>query len=90
MFDPLGILSLIQPTRIIQDLWKQKIDCDEQIPEDILQKWQKWKSTLNKVESIEIPRWHQYTSPSYITELHIFQTLLVLPKNKFHISTYQD
>ena len=39
VFDPLGILSLTQLTRIIQDLWKQKIDCDEQIPADILQKW---------------------------------------------------
>ena len=41
IFDPLGILypSLIEPKQIIQDLWKQNIDWDEQIPAEILQRW---------------------------------------------------
>ena len=56
IFDPLEILSpsLIEPKQIIQDLWKQNIDWDEQIPADILQRWQKWKSTLKKLESVKI------------------------------------
>ena len=51
MFDPLGTLSpsLIEPKQIIQDLWKQNIDWDEQIPADISQIWQKWKSTLKEL-----------------------------------------
>ena len=73
IFDPLGILSpsLIEPKQIIQDLWKQNIDWDEQIPADILQRWQKWKSTLKKLESVKISRWY-YTSPNDTIELHIF------------------
>ena len=73
IFDPLGILSpsLIEPKQIIQDLWKQNIDWDEQIPAKILQRWQKWKSTLKKLESVKISRWY-HTSPNDTIELHIF------------------
>ena len=73
IFDQLGILppSLIEPKQIIQDLWNQNIDWDEQIPADILQIWQKWKNTLEKLGSVKIPRWY-HTSPNNTTELHIF------------------
>ena len=73
IFDPLGILSpsLIEPNQIIQDLWKQNVDWDEQIPADILQRWQKWKGTLKKLESVKISRWY-HTSPNDTIELHIF------------------
>ena len=73
IFDPLGILSpsLIEPKQIIQDLWKQNVDWDEQIPADILQRWQKWKGTLKKLESVKISRWY-HTSPNDTIELHIF------------------
>ena len=55
IFDPSGILSplLIEPKQIIQDLCKQNFDWDEQISADILQRWQKWTSTLKKFERIE-------------------------------------
>ena len=73
IFDPLGILSpsLIEPKQIIQDLWKQNIGWDEQIPAEILQRWQKWKSTLKKLESVKISRWY-HTSPNDTIEIHIF------------------
>ena len=53
---PLGILSpsLIEPKRIIQDLWELNIEWGEQILADILQRSQKWKGTLKNLESAEI------------------------------------
>ena len=45
---------LIEPKYIIQDLWKQKIDWDHPVPLDILDRWQKWKSTLDSLRTIEM------------------------------------
>ena len=58
IFDLLGILTpaLIEPKCIIQDLWKQNIDWDHPIRLDILDRWQKWKNTLDSLRTIEIPR----------------------------------
>ena len=91
IFDPLGILSpsLIEPKQIIQDLWKQNIDWEEQIPADILQRSQKWKSTLKKLESVKISRWY-HTSPNDTMNYIFFPTLPVLPTEQFHISAFQD
>ena len=91
IFDPLGILSpsLIDPKQIIQDLWKQNIDWEEQIPADILQRSQKWKSTLKKLESVKISRWY-HTSPNDTMNYIFFPTLPVLPTEQFHISAFQD
>ena len=63
IFDPLGILTpaLIKPKSIIQDLWKQIIDCDHPIPLDILDRQKKLKDTLDRLRAIEIPRWCRYT-----------------------------
>ena len=36
-----------------------------------MQRWQKWKSTLKKLESVKISRWY-HTSPNDTIELHIF------------------
>ena len=74
IFDPLGILipALIEPKCIIQDLWKQNIDWDHPIPLDILDRWKKWKDTLDSLRRTEVPRWYRYTSSSDTVELHVF------------------
>ena len=36
-----------------------------------MHRWQKWKSTLKKLESVKISRWY-HTSPNDTIELHIF------------------
>ena len=72
IFNPLGILTLVEPKCIIQDLWKQKIDWDHPIPLDILDRWQKWESILDSSRTIQIPRWCRYSPSSDTVELHVF------------------
>ena len=41
IYDPLGIIipALLKPKKIIQDLWKKKIDWDETITHLLLAQW---------------------------------------------------
>lgn len=63
---------MIEPKLIVQELWKLSIDWDQSIPVEILERWEKWKLSVTKLELIEIPRWYKYTSANDIVELHIF------------------
>ncbi len=58
LFDPLGIVS---PVTVIGKLFFQQlciegIDWDDELPKDMLRKWEALLSDLDKVESIVIPR----------------------------------
>lgn len=48
VFDPLGIAVpyVINGKLIIQELWRHRVDWDDELPDDILQKWQCWKESL--------------------------------------------
>ena len=48
IFDPLDILTpcLLQPKRIVQQLWKQNIEWDEPIPNSLLKQWAFWKEDM--------------------------------------------
>ena len=48
IFDLLGILTpcLLQPKRIVQQLWKQNVDQDEPIPNSLLKQWEFWKEDM--------------------------------------------
>ena len=49
IFDPLGILSpiILEPKLIIQSLWKEKVDWDDEIPYNLKSHFEKWKDNLN-------------------------------------------
>ena len=57
-FDPLGIAMpyVIKAELIIQKLWKRHIAWDDELPNDILQKWQSWKEGLKASQTIMVPR----------------------------------
>ena len=59
MLDPLGILTpcLLQPKRIVQQLWKQNIDWDEPIPNSLLKQWEFWKEDMQFISDINTPQW---------------------------------
>ena len=59
IFDPLGRLApaILEPKLMIQDLWKRKLDWDEELPPDLKHRWDDWKATLHELPSVEIPRW---------------------------------
>ena len=45
VFDPLGIAApyVIKAKLIIQEMWRRHIEWDDELPNDILQRWQFWK-----------------------------------------------
>ena len=58
LFDPLGLLGqvIIIAKLILQDLWKYKLDWDETIPERLHTNWLNFKTDLNKLDELKIPR----------------------------------
>ena len=58
IFDPLEIVSpaLLEAKLLIQELWRRKLEWDDKLPINLLERWAKWKSSLDKLERIQIPR----------------------------------
>ena len=73
IFDPLGMISLaiLEPKLLIQELWKRNIGWDEQIPLDILTRWNIWKQSIQNLNDVKIERWYKSFSTNPV-ELHIF------------------
>lgn len=49
--------AVLEPKLIIQELWKKNIEWDEDVPDDLAQRWSKWQATLPNLSKTEIPRW---------------------------------
>ncbi|XP_057310112.1 uncharacterized protein LOC130648106 [Hydractinia symbiolongicarpus] len=79
IFDPLGILTpfILEGKLIIQSLWKSKVDWDEEIPTELKTRWLSWRSELEKLTSINIPRWYKLQSVNQLIQLHIFSDALI-------------
>lgn len=73
LFDPLGLLSpiVIRGKIPLQELWLNKLDWDESIPQQLETEWNKLKETLSRVEEISIPR-YVFTNPISPIQLHGF------------------
>lgn len=74
IFDPLGLLGpiIVIAKLIIQDLWKLKIDWDEEnLPSDLKIKWTTFLNELTLVNEFKIPR-HVLCSEYVTIELHGF------------------
>ena len=73
LFDPLGIAVpvLLEPKLIVQDLWCQNIDWDQNIPKKLESRIETWKCQLCLLDTITILRFHHFQNSSEI-ELHIF------------------
>ena len=58
LFDPLGFLSpfVFTVKILLQELWRQKLPWDQEIPEPYSSLWQKWLQELPCVTTIELPR----------------------------------
>ncbi|XP_037024141.1 uncharacterized protein LOC119066028 [Bradysia coprophila] len=58
VFDPLGLLAhyLIHTKILLQEIWRTKVNWDEQITQPNFKKWTEWIKTLHEVENIQIPR----------------------------------
>ena len=76
LFDPLGFLSpfVFSAKILLQDLWRDKILWDQEIPEPYLSQWQRWLEELPHVVTINIPRCYksQFSLTPSTIQLHNF------------------
>ncbi|XP_067639413.1 uncharacterized protein [Eurosta solidaginis] len=73
LFDPAGWLSpiMILAKMLLQQLWMEGTDWDEDVKPGALQKWTSIYENLPHIRDIKIPRWVQY-SPDKLIQLHGF------------------
>ncbi|GBL73826.1 hypothetical protein AVEN_185808-1 [Araneus ventricosus] len=58
LFDPIGFtcpITLI-PKLLLQECWKLGISWDSNLPEDVINKFKKWKDELQELKFLKIPR----------------------------------
>ena len=66
LYDPLGMAGpvVLQAKNLLQDLWRAKVDWDEQLSDTFLIRWRDWKDTLRTMAGVRVPRC--YFSPGTI------------------------
>ena len=73
MFDPLGLLEpfTVKAKIMLQELWKQKVSWDSQLPEELKPHWWTWFEELETLPLIQIPRSY-LPSRCSTANLHVF------------------
>ncbi|XP_057339370.1 uncharacterized protein LOC130676878 [Microplitis mediator] len=73
IFDPLGFLSplIIQAKMFMQELWLVKLGWDTPLSAELRQKWTSFKTQLDMIHIIKIPRWI-HSSTNSALEIHGF------------------
>ena len=72
IFDPLGFLVsyLVTAKVLLQEVWRARIDWDNELPTD---RWEKWKESLEQLDGFRIPRsYGMNTSRTSPVALHVF------------------
>ena len=73
IFDPLGFLAPISFTckTWMEQLWKEETDWDQQVSNDIEEKWNSLRNELPLINEMVVPRWLQYSNGA-LTQIHGF------------------
>jgi len=58
LFDPLGLIGPVLTTAkiLMQKLWEIKVNWDDRLPEEILDKWKDFQTSLVDVNTLRVPR----------------------------------
>lgn len=73
LFDPIGWIApvIITAKILIQQMWLTGLNWDDELPLSITEKWNLYRSNLQVVERLEIPRWF-HTDKYAKVEIHGF------------------
>ncbi|GFY14345.1 uncharacterized protein TNCV_1021101 [Trichonephila clavipes] len=71
VFDPIGMLapSTLLPKLLLQEIWKMKRAWDQELPQNIVNKFMKWFNEIQILKGISVPRCMKI---DIFTELHVF------------------
>lgn len=74
LFDPLGLLGSVIVTAklILQDLWRSGIQWDESVPQGIHTRWSTYKTQLDELSQLEIPRFTNFNANRQAMQVHGF------------------
>ena len=74
LYDPMGFVCpvILAAKKILQKLWKLNLGWDHEIPEDLQNHWNKWKSELSALSQIQVPRCHLVHGRVLDISLHLF------------------
>ena len=58
VYDPLGLVApfILLGKRILQELCREGVDWDDDIPDNIRARWEKWRAELPLLERLKVPR----------------------------------
>ncbi|GFV99666.1 integrase catalytic domain-containing protein [Trichonephila clavipes] len=71
VFDPIGMLapSTLLPKLLLQEIWKMERAWDQELPQNIVNKFMKWFNEIQILKGISVPRCMKI---DIFTELHVF------------------
>ncbi|GFX04372.1 integrase catalytic domain-containing protein [Trichonephila clavipes] len=71
VFDPIGMLapSTLLPKLLLQEIWKMKKAWDQELPQNIVNKFMKWFNEIQILKDVNVPRCMKI---DIFTELHVF------------------
>ena len=76
VFDLLGLVApfILVGKRILQELCRNGVGWDDNVPDDLRLQWEKWRAELPVLESLRIARWHKPQKFDVVNnvELHHF------------------
>ncbi|XP_055585033.1 uncharacterized protein LOC129737892 [Uranotaenia lowii] len=58
LFDPLGLVAhyIVHGKILMQEIWKFGSSWDEEIPVELLDKWNRWSRLLKNLNTVQVPR----------------------------------
>ncbi|XP_062700059.1 uncharacterized protein LOC134284795 [Aedes albopictus] len=74
IFDSIGLLGavIVSAKIFVQTLWKQKVSWDQPLQDDLRAQWIDFRTSLSRLETLQIPRWVAFRKDCVSLELHGF------------------
>ena len=74
IFDPIGLIGvvIVSAKIFVQTLWRQKVSWDEPLQDELRTQWIEFRTSLSRLENLQIPRWIAFRKDCLSLELHGF------------------